>query len=784
MWDRRFARCDADARPRCSAGDHSACVTAGDHFAGSGRSADLPQAAAYYRRACEHGVAAGCTALGMLEFDAAGPNPSTSQAAIWLRRGCEGGHLQACSSLAELQLRDGDPARWEEAKQLLQRACEGGHQRACAGIVLWTASVGAEAKCRLAQTAAQAGDALGSLAYGRLQSAGDCGRTDPAAAERLFDRACAGGEGEGCLALARMQLARPPAARTRDRMRSWLELACKQRHGEACVLLADDFLQGNSGPQDPSLARKHLGSACELGVLDACGRFAALLDSAAPPQPAIARAAWEKACSTEAPAPCTGFAVHLLDHPASAADRERALELLERTCSAKYADACLLRADAHGWTGARSTRPQDARAEFERARERSAQGCELGSAAACVNAALIDLNTDPSATGRARASLQRACKQGLKTACNYAELGGPYPFPYPPQQPTPVRFAPYVVPGSSNAELPPGVARPAKPVESPPSMGAAPRPDGAPLPTAAAAQAAASAPAAAPDVTAGHAASPAKAEPSHVQTRAIARADQESLAPPRDNRPLTLDFAFLSTRAVKLGIATFDLCTAIAPRLDFMVRIPMYGASLRLPPEALLAPSRASGFGFGNPEVGVAWTAARANARQHYRAGITLPLAYAVSEQEDPQASSNARSLLEAAAHGGPIENGYLFAHNAVGLVLSANHHVQLRAWRLGVGAAAALLMPSYGRDHSDLFATIQANARVRLAPAWAFGLVATAAGWADASRLRLAFQPRLEQRSDDGTGFGLGLQLGLGLGDDSAVDPATAATVLIQVTP
>jgi TPR repeat protein len=104
MWDQRFARCVSDARASCIGGDYTACITAGDHYAQSGRSPDRTQAQAYYRRACEHGAAAGCTALGVLELLEAGFE-HRRRAQTWFARGCDGAHntrryWRCCSALA------------------------------------------------------------------------------------------------------------------------------------------------------------------------------------------------------------------------------------------------------------------------------------------------------------------------------------------------------------------------------------------------------------------------------------------------------------------------------------------------------------------------------------------------------------------------------------------------------------------------------------------------------------------------------------------------------------
>jgi TPR repeat protein len=733
MWDQRYGRCSDDARPRCIAGEYSACLTAGDHYAATGRPADLLQASAYYRQACDHGAAAGCSALGFLELQRPEPERALARATTWFTRACDGQHLRGCTALAELYLSGRATPRQDEALSLLQRACEAGEPRACARLSLLIAATEPANACRLAERAMQANDAIGQLSWGRLQRDGRCGKPDGAAAYRFFELACAAAEGEACFELAQLQRAGRGPSKQPELIRPHLKLACSQGHAAACLQLADDFQQGTTGPQDPSLARLHLSQGCKLEDAAACARLGTLLDASPAVDSEAARIAWQTACKSGAPRDCFGFAEHLLDHPTSREDMPLATQLLAAACDKDYMQACALLADVHGWTGAQTQHGAEATRDFQAAQARASQACQLGSADSCVKAALIELNTDPNALARARSALEHACQLGTQLGCAYLKQG-PYPFPYASRAALPARFVLGSVSSTPQRERPPTAA-------------------------------------------------PATAKPASTPPVSVAVVPERALS--QHSSLLQAEFLFAATSQAKLGLAVWDVHAELAPGFAFVARVPMYSAWLRVtgPTDVEHQPA----FGFGNPELGVT----RSIAQRAYHLGVMLPLAYVPESAEGSELGSEAsrlagatRQALEAAADGGRLDDGYLWARNAAGVVASLADEAVLGRWVLGAGATLAALIPVYARANAELFGSGRVYFGLRVGKPWKFSLAAVGSGWSDAEQLRLAFEPAVEYAADGGGRVLLGLELSVLQSGVSALGASPWVGIRLRVEP
>jgi serine/threonine-protein kinase len=121
-------------RKACDAGGGAACTAIGVLFnRGSDGLRDVAQAAVYYERGCTLGDMAGCTNLGTLyQFGSVGFRDPAKAAGLY-ERACTGGQIDGCANLGLLLL-DTPGATSQErarARQLLTTACAGGVERAC-----------------------------------------------------------------------------------------------------------------------------------------------------------------------------------------------------------------------------------------------------------------------------------------------------------------------------------------------------------------------------------------------------------------------------------------------------------------------------------------------------------------------------------------------------------------------------------------------------------------------------------------------------------------------------
>jgi serine/threonine protein kinase len=123
----------------CDTGVAAACTQLGLLYnrGGVGLSRDLGTAALYYERGCTGGDLAGCNNLGTLyQFGALGLRGDRSKATSLYERACTGGHLEACANLGSLYLEEPGASAQQRARAraLLQKACSAGISRACGKI--------------------------------------------------------------------------------------------------------------------------------------------------------------------------------------------------------------------------------------------------------------------------------------------------------------------------------------------------------------------------------------------------------------------------------------------------------------------------------------------------------------------------------------------------------------------------------------------------------------------------------------------------------------------------
>lgn len=142
---------------------------------------DEARASKLFEKACNGGLADGCTALGWAYLNAAGVAPNVDRARDLFSRACNGGDASACTKLG-VMVGAGESADEGRAAELYAKGCDGG-------------------------------DLMGCVQLGRCYQRGEGVKKDPDRARANFQKACEGGESSGCDALPRSSSSRAGPSR-------------------------------------------------------------------------------------------------------------------------------------------------------------------------------------------------------------------------------------------------------------------------------------------------------------------------------------------------------------------------------------------------------------------------------------------------------------------------------------------------------------------------------------------------------------------------------------------
>ncbi|MCY1019352.1 tetratricopeptide repeat protein [Pyxidicoccus sp. MSG2] len=276
-------------------------------------------------RACELGDARACIEAAR-KLRVEGPRASTEweqPGLALLEKGCASEHpsrADACVELSGLLLegeRTADPKR---AVELLTRGCQAGHARSCEALgSAWWSARGVER------------DRMKGLEYLARHCELQPASCDDALVDfRTHSQSCEEGSARGCFELGRLLDAHDEVLKAEDwaAVSKAFQRACELGEAEGCMALAQASVEGRG--QDRSLAgviQAH-ARACRLGDVEGCAEEKAL-------------ATIQAGCAANTPAGCRKLADFLLDTPASPADQERGLKLLERFCQQGESQACL-----------------------------------------------------------------------------------------------------------------------------------------------------------------------------------------------------------------------------------------------------------------------------------------------------------------------------------------------------------------------------------------------------------------------------------------------------------
>ena len=317
------------------------------------------------RRACEVGVAEGCTLLGR------DPQVEPAEARELFRKGCAAGDAEGCVRHALTTLLGEGVARDEAAGQAeLREACERAPGSACG---LAVSSLVAEARQRgaepawewlalFAQRGCDAGDGLACRMLGDAFYAGHGVSADVDKASSLYARACEVGDGQAC---AQQGMLLPSnAVEVPTRADDLFTRGCDLGSPEACRLIVLKTLDAHGDLKDGTVRRALFRHACDQGAAVGCLALYDLLRH----QPS------EPGTSLQLPA------------------------LLKRACRLGEAQACEFLEDV-----SRVAQPQ----------------CARGSASACgvMGVLLLSPPTVGSEAAEGLRLLRQACERGDAASC-------------------------------------------------------------------------------------------------------------------------------------------------------------------------------------------------------------------------------------------------------------------------------------------------------------------------------------------------------------------------------
>ncbi len=369
----------AEAEARCEAGDQAGCADLGRAYLfGEGKPQSRPVAEILMREACLAGAGAGCFELGTF-FATSSNDDWRGDGAGLLRRGCDLGTQDACASLADLIQTGITPDQKPDpgaAATLRRQACAAGSWAACAAEVAGSLDEGQPPETREAGIAVL-GRLCGGEGYApacaqlveyasRASNRPDGANVRPA--RSLLDTGCRAGVAEACTRLGLIVYAEgegPPEARNEAlalfdracdlettecrsvraiRARPALAQSCQSGDPAACAALGDLYSDSASPFADWSEALRLMGTACEAGEIEACGKAAGMLGGGSrrlAQDDADRVMRWSlKACDMGDAQQCEILGERLVRGDVLPPDRRRGLELASLACEGGRRIAC------------------------------------------------------------------------------------------------------------------------------------------------------------------------------------------------------------------------------------------------------------------------------------------------------------------------------------------------------------------------------------------------------------------------------------------------------------
>jgi TPR repeat protein len=329
--DQWSAMSPGQVQKQCEAQDAEACAELAFRYR-EGRSG-FPQAPAkslaFAERSCTAGSQTGCGQLAILYEQGPGVEQDPGRAAELYARACNGKHLTSCARLGFLARTTSKlEAEGQRARDTLTQACE---QEANARACYWLAVLA------------------------RPES------PDPPSPDGLYQalmrKACELSDGDACYSLGEdrrlstfFQSGNEPEQGYRQAADLYTR-ACEYHNEMGCFRLGELYAEGRGVMKDARHAFALVRGACDQQVSAACLELVQMYvrGLGTPVDPAKAFALAKRSCLAVDASRCAGYAILLLsdERAAHSSTRAYALELLNLACDRGDADSCGAVADAY-----------------------------------------------------------------------------------------------------------------------------------------------------------------------------------------------------------------------------------------------------------------------------------------------------------------------------------------------------------------------------------------------------------------------------------------------------
>jgi TPR repeat protein len=254
------------------AGDVEAAFLFGAaHDEGLARVQDKAAAAAWYRKAADHGHSMAQVNLGLMYQSGVGVPQALAEAARWYRAAAENGDARGQYNLGRMY-QDGAGLTKDdlEAVRWYRQAAERGLPSSQASLGLmyqhgFGVSKDAGEAARWFRTAAEQGDPLGQVKLGWIYLNGTGVARDPGAAASWCRKAAEHGLAEGQMCLAWMYEGGVGVPKDAAEAARWTRKAAVQGNEAACIYLAEMYRSGTGVPEDEAEAARWYWKVAERG---------------------------------------------------------------------------------------------------------------------------------------------------------------------------------------------------------------------------------------------------------------------------------------------------------------------------------------------------------------------------------------------------------------------------------------------------------------------------------------------------------------------------------------
>jgi TPR repeat protein len=226
--------------------------------------------------ACEGGVAAACTTLGLLYRNGFGIARDDREAVALFRKACDGGNMHGCSDLGLMHENGiGVGKDEQEAVELYSKACEGSEPLGCENLAnMYENGKGVGMDSRQAASfyrkACEGGLASGCTSLGLAYASGKGIAKDLSQAATLLRKACDGADAQGCFYIGNMYLAGMGLAKDAVQAATFIQKSCDAGYAAACDALGRFYQEGSALPKDDVRALALFKKSCDAGNPSGC----------------------------------------------------------------------------------------------------------------------------------------------------------------------------------------------------------------------------------------------------------------------------------------------------------------------------------------------------------------------------------------------------------------------------------------------------------------------------------------------------------------------------------